>query len=126
MDLPLPSSPKPLQRALGLFAYYAKWVPNFSDRVSTLKNVKTFPMEKQAVSDFKQLKQAIAKATLKAIDDTIPFTVECDASEVAISATLNQGDRPVAFFSRTLHKSELHYPAVEKEAMCIIESKKKA
>ena len=117
--------PKPLQRALGLFAYYAKWVPNFSDRVSTLKNVRTFPMGKQAVNDFNELKQAIANATLKAIDDTAPFTVECDASEIAISATLNQGGRPVAFFSRTLHKSELRYPAVEKEAMSIIESVRK-
>ena len=94
LEFPPPSSPKSLQRALGLFAYYAKWVPNFSDRVSLLKNVKTFPLEKQALSEFNVLKQAIATATLQAIDDTIPFTVECDASEVAIFATLNQKSGP--------------------------------
>ena len=58
-------------------------------------------------------------------DDAVPFTVETDASEVALSATLNQSGRPVAFFSRTLQKSEFHYPAVEKEALAIVESIRK-
>ena len=44
---------------------------------------------------------------------------------VAISATLNQGGRPAAFMSRSLSGSELHYPAVEKEATAIIEAVRK-
>ena len=124
MDLPPPCNPKSMQRALGLFAYYAKWIPNFSDGVKLLKNVKKFPLNEAEIRDFESLKAAIAKATLQAYDDSQPFVVECDASEVAISATLNQGGRPVAFFSRTLQKAELHYPPVEKEAMCIIEAVK--
>ena len=55
----------------------------------------------------------------------MPFVVECDASDVAISTTLNQGGRPVAFMSRTLHGSELHYPAVKKEATAIIKAVRK-
>ena len=51
----------------------------------------------------------------------MPFVVECDASESTISATLNQVGIPVAFMSRTLQGSKLHYPAVEKEATAIIE-----
>ena len=49
------------------------------------------------------------------------YEVECDASESTISATLNQVGIPVAFMSRTLQGSELHYPAVEKDATAIIE-----
>jgi len=64
----------------------------------------------------------IERASLHATDDTTtPFVVECDASAVAVFVTLNQGERPVANMSRTLQGSELNYPAVEKEALSIIE-----
>ena len=59
------------------------------------------------------------------MDENLPFVVECVASDVAVSAVLNQGSHPVAFMSRTLQGSELHYPAVEKEATAIIEAVRK-
>ena len=124
-DLPAPPTGKSLQRAMGLFAYYAKWIPKFSDRIERLKSVKQFPLKDKELSDFNGLKKSIASATLQAIDESVPFTVECDASDVAVSATLNQNGRPVAFMSRSLQGSELVYPAVEKEATAIIEAVRK-
>ena len=62
---------------------------------------------------------------LRPIDEGIFFVVECDASETTLSATLNQGGRPVAFMSRTLQGSEMHYPPVGKEATAIIEAVRK-
>ena len=64
-------------------------------------------------------------AALRPIDEEVPFVVECDGSETTLSATLNQRGRPVAFMSRTLQSSELHYPPVEKEATAIIEAVRK-
>ena len=87
--------------------------------------MKQFPLNDEELSDFDEIKKAIASATLQAIDESTPFTVECDASDVAVAATLNQNGRPVAFMSRSFQGSELSYPAVEKEATAIIEAVRK-
>ena len=107
-----------LRTTLGMFAYYSKWIPSFANKTRPLINNKSFPIKEEALSAFNSLKDELQSATLSSIDESIPFVVECDASEVAVSATLNQNGRPVAFMSHTL--SELNYPAVEKEALSII------
>ena len=38
-EMPPPSNAKSLQRALGFFAYYAKWIANFSNPINKLKSV---------------------------------------------------------------------------------------
>ena len=68
------------------------------------------------------LKRDIADATLHPIDESLPFLVETDTSDYAIAATLSQQGRPVAFFSRTLNRSELKHSMIEKEAATIIEA----
>ena len=125
LEFPPPNSKPSLKRVLGLFAYYAKWVPEFSNKIWRLKSAVSFPLNKEELSDFRELKKLIAAASLRAIDESLPFTVECDASDVAVSATLNQDGRPVAFMSRSLSGSEIAYPAVEKEVTAIIEDIKK-
>ena len=55
------------------------------------------------------------------MNESLLFTVETDASNVAISATLNQRRKPVAFFSRTLLAHQRKYPAIEKEVLAVVE-----
>ena len=62
---------------------------------------------------------------LQNIDEKLPFVVECDASDVTVSATVNQKGRPGAFMAQTLQSSELHYPSIEKEAIAINEAVRK-
>ena len=73
----------------------------------------------------KVLKDDLSSAALGAIDETLPFVLETDASDNAISATLNQQDRPVAFSSRTLTSNERRHVSVEKEALAIAEAVRK-
>ena len=82
------------------FAYYAHWTPNFSSKLSSLTVSSTFPLGEKAVKTFKDLSVDIAKSVVTAIDETNPFALKTDASEIAMAATLNQSGRSVAFFSR--------------------------
>ncbi|GFU72862.1 retrovirus-related Pol polyprotein from transposon opus [Trichonephila clavipes] len=93
-DMPVPKDSSALQRALGI----------------------------DAVLTFNSLKDYVANAALATIEDDIPFRVETDSSDFAIGATLSQAGRSVAFFSRTLHASELRHSSPEKEAYAIVES----
>ena len=126
-DFPFPVNSKQLKSVLGMFAYYAKWIDSLADKVRPLANAKVFPISKdiKALQAFQLLKQELESAALHSIDESKAFVVECDASEVAICAALNQNGRPVAFMSRTLQGGELHYPAIEKEATAIIEAIRK-
>ena len=124
-DMPLPQNSASLKRAIGLFSHYSKWVPKFSDRLRPLVQVIHFPLNENQRLAFEELKHIISKSSLSAIDPKEPFTVETDASDFSLAASLTQGDRPVAFFSRTLNDSEKKYPIIEKEACAIIECLKK-
>ena len=94
-----------------MFAYYTKWIHNFSDKIRPLEQNTKFPLEMKV---FKQIKQELEVAALKLIDESLPFKVECDASDIAISVALKQGGCPVAFMSKTLQGSGLKYHIIEK------------
>ena len=125
LNFPIPACAASLKRAIGLFAYYAKWIPHYSDRIRPLLQSKSLPLEKEAIQAFETLKSVLAKAALQGIDEDIPFTIESDASNFCLSATLNQNGRPVAFHSRTLSGSEVHHSSVEKEAAAIMDAIRK-
>lgn len=80
------------------------------------------PLGQDAINAFNQLKVDIELSVVQSVDESVPFELETDASDIAIAGVLNQQGKPVAFFSRTLHSSELKHPAVEKEACAIIEA----
>ena len=126
VELPIPKTTAELKRCVGMFAYYARWIRNYSSKIKPLIPEKTIlPLNDKDVKAFNTLRQDLLNACLGCINDKEPFTVECDASNFAIAAVLNQGGRPVAFMSRTLNSSECNYSIVEKETTSIIEAIRK-
>ena len=111
-----------MSRSLGLFSYYSQWIPRFLDRIKPVASCKTSPLPPPAVEAFESLKKTIEDAFVTAIDETIAFEVETDASEGELAVTLNQNGKPVAFFLRTIQDSELKHASIEKEAQAIIEA----
>ena len=116
---------KAQKRACGMFSYYSPWIANFSDKILILSENNTFPLPPHVLLAFNNLKSELETSVLVTVNPNLPLTVESDASDVAISATLNQGGRPVAFFSRTLTASERRHSSVEKEAYAIVEAIRK-
>ena len=121
MNLPIPKDTASLQRTMGMFAHYCRWIPKFSEKIRPLLT-KEFPLSEKAVKALNSLKKDVADASFSAIESDAQFRVETDASEYAIGATLSQAERPIAFFSRTLNASEQKHSSVEKEAYAIVES----
>ena len=99
-DFPVPNNKNTLRRLLGMFAYYVEWINCFATKVQPLAEAKTFPLTGNALDAFVLLKSKLLENSLQSIDESLPFVVKCDASDLAISASLNKGGRPI-FMSRT-------------------------
>ena len=95
-DLAVPTNSKELGRLKGLFAYYAKWIQNFSEKIACIKDP-SFPLSEHCVKAIELVKGEISAAVRASVDPSEVFTVESDASDTAIGAVLSQKGRPVAF-----------------------------
>jgi hypothetical protein len=80
------------------------------------------PIHQQA---FDEVKAAIAKETVLAyLDFLTPFEIYTDASSTQLGAVITQDNRPIAFFSRKLSKTEQKYSVTEIELLAIAETLK--
>ena len=68
-----PTSRKGLQRVLGMFAYYSKWLPKFSEEAYSLYKATEFPLKQKGLEAFENLKIMLKEASLRHIDESIPF-----------------------------------------------------
>ena len=64
-ELPVTTNLISLRRAVRMFAYYAKWIPRFSDKIQPLIKNKNFPLNATAIQAFKTLKKQLEIATLQ-------------------------------------------------------------
>jgi len=128
---PQPENVSDVRAFLGLAGFYRKFVENFSKIALPLteltKETTPFVWEQRQQQAFDALKAALCSAPVLLIPDpTKPYTLNCDACDYALGATLQQdhgsGLQPVAYMSRKFKFAEINYDTREKEFMALVDA----
>ena len=102
VNMPQPDDKRAVQRLLGCVTYLSRFMPTLSEvseplRMLTEKN-SVFMWESQQEEAFQTIKNMISSTpVLKYYDVVSETTIQCDASESGLGATLLQDGQPVAF-----------------------------
>ena len=127
---PKPTKVSQLKSFLGLVNYYAKFLPNLATIIAPLYkllgNIQSWQWKKEQQSPFEKVKELLTAPNLLAhYDDTKPLILACDASPYGVGAVLSricddQGERPIAYASRSLHPAERKCSQLDKKALAIL------
>lgn len=131
-DYPTPTCKKELQRALGLFNWFRKYIPNYSSVANPLyklmkKNV-TFIWSKDCELSFQQLKTAFVSSKALAFPRfELPFRLAVDTSSRGIGYMLyqiheNDSPKVVRFGSKGLSKWQQSYGPTKLELLGLVTS----
>lgn len=130
-DWPQPRHVKDLQSFLGLAGFYRRFVEHYSNLALPLTELTRkdapFVWGTRQQAAFDSLKAALCSAPVLLIPDPAkPFTLNCDACNYAVGATLQQdhgrGLQPVAYRSRKLTPAEINYDTREKEFLALVDA----
>jgi hypothetical protein len=124
-QLPAPADIRGVQRLLGMATYLAKFVPNFSELTAPIRMLldskNEFKWTDVQEAAFEKLKALLSSETvLQFYDIEKPVIVQCDSSQNGLGCVLLQDDKPIAFASRALTKTETAYCQMEKELLAIV------
>lgn len=116
---------------LGFANFYRRFVKDYSLIALPLsdltKDKVMFTWGDAQQQAFDTLKEAMCTAPVLLIPDpSLPFTLNCDASNYAVGATLQQdqgnGLQPIAYRSRKLTPAEINYDVREREFLAIVDA----
>ena len=127
-----PQTAKQIKSFLGLTAYFRRFIKGYAEIASPLRELltknKKFVWSQRCETAFIRLKEALTTApVLRRPDFNRKFIITTDASDTAIGYYISQRDDQeqefvVAYSGRTLRPNERHWPAMEKEALALIEA----
>ena len=128
-DCPAPQDVHEVRSMMGLFSYYRRFIPHFSEIARpiirlTEKN-RQFQWQDVHQEAFEKLKQVLAQASTLSHPRTEGlFILDTDASDEGIGAVLSQvqdgEERIIAFGSRTLSKTERNYCITRRELLAVV------
>ena len=114
---------------LGMVGWVRKFIEHFTEKALPLlrlqKKSVLFQWGPEEEASFQALKQALVDApVLRYPHPDKPYKLYCDASQYGIGAVLMQafedGDHPLAFFSKALSKAQVNYSVTEKEMYAVV------
>jgi len=128
-DWPTPHCIRDVRAFFGLASYYRRFVKGFAtiaEPLTRLTRKQTrFVWTDEAQEAFDKLKQALIDATSLAFPySELPRILDTDASDVALGAVLSQNldgvERPIAFFSRVMNRTQRNYCTTRRELLAVI------
>ena len=133
-NMKVPKTKKQVRQILGFFSYFRDYIPNFSAIAKPLTDLTSKRITNQIPwgcaeqKSFDDLKDKLCQATENAlyiVDFNKPFVIHVDASGHTVSGILSQPDeqmteRPVAFISKKLNKTQQMWSTIEKETYATI------
>ena len=132
---PQPTDIGELRSFLGIATYFRRHIRGFAHittpLTALLKDAAKFIWSAACTEAFTNIKHALTHAPVLALPDftetepdskklKYPFTVICDASNVALGALLLQNEHPVAYESRKMIAAELNYITTEQELLAVV------
>ena len=128
-NAPEPRNVSELRCWLGLINFYGKFLRGLASTLAPLYALlrrdvmwQWTDVERKAFQDAKCLLRS--PPVLAHFDPRLPITLACDASPVGIGCVLSQktssGERPVAFYSRTLNDTERRYSQTDREGLAVV------
>ena len=124
-----PTNVKTVRQFLSHAGFYRRFIKDFSKIAKPLyklleKDAK-FSWERDCQKSFEELRSHLTTAPIvRAPNWQLPFEVMCDASDLAIGATLGQreGGKPyVVYYARkTLNEAQRNYTITEKELLAVV------
>jgi len=131
LNFPLPKTPKELQAFLGLINYFRDHVKSMTELEKPLRALlshsskgKNLVWNEHAEACFYEARDTVADCpTLYFVDEQAMIVVMTDASDYGVGAYIYQlidgKEKPIRFFSRSLHGAELNWSTIEQEAYAI-------
>jgi hypothetical protein len=130
LNAPVPNDVQEVKSFLGLVNFYGKFCKNLATISNPLndltkKDVK-FKWSRNCQEAFDKIKKEICSPrVLVHYDPQLPITLATDASPVGVGSVLSHlypdgTERPIAFASRTLTRTEQKYSQIDKEALAIV------
>ena len=123
--LPAPKNVTELQEFLSMVTYLSPFLHGLSTLIAPLQGLlrkdADFTWNASYEAVFKWVKEAvISETTLRYFNPSLPVTIQVDASQVGLGATLLQNNKPIAFASKALTDAECRYAKIEREMLAIV------